>query len=169
MRYSDADGGYRYMVRWWYRSGCLMRASSSVPAAAQRVEGRTHRRLASRSSAEPERVARDDVALCALLGSGPRRCRRRRGRCGGKDEDEALAKDAREAVKVLCADGPGGGGGVRAVRHLVCVSPRQGVSAGVRGGSSRESGKAHLAGDGDDERRRGCAVCGSCVRARVHS
>lgn len=60
-------------------------------------------------SAEPERVGRDGVAVFAVSGTGV-------------DEDEGLAKDARELVKVFRVDRPGARGRVRTVRHLVLVT-----------------------------------------------
>lgn len=56
-------------------------------------------------SAEPERVGGDSVAVFTLSGTGI-------------DEDERLAKDARELVKVFRVDGAGRGGRIRTVRDL---------------------------------------------------
>lgn len=90
-------------------------------------------------SAEPEAIARDDV---------PRLSHRRRRRIhhtcpssGSRDEDQALAENPREAVKVLVGHGGARRGRGRAVRHL--------------------------ARDGDDERGGLCARGGACAKRVV--
>lgn len=108
---------------------------------------KTSRRRTSLHSAEPERVRGDSVAVFTLSGTGI-------------DEDERLAKDARELVKVFRVDGAGRGGRIRTVRDLR-AGFRKSVSE-VSLAWTKACRCTDLSRDGHDEGRRSGSVCGSC-------